>query len=146
MEIIIIPVIAAALLLILGVSGITLLKLLYFSMLLILLLMTVFFIGCAILALTCKRGEAELSRFEKHDKFDTAVYISNGEEYRNIFPAENILRDKIYSPGVRKILLKSGRRPLAVDRHSLVIIISGLILSPLSFAITYVFLISGITV
>lgn len=139
MEFIIIPLIAAALLLILGVSGMALLELLYILMLLILFLMTVFFLSCAVFTLTCKRREAELARFEKHNKFDTAVYLCDEEEYYNIFPAENIMRERIYSKEPQKVLIKRGKRSLAVDRHSLFIIIFGLILSPISLAVIAAF-------
>lgn len=96
-------------------------------------LMTLFFIVTAIALLFFKRKRGELLRFEKENGFEHAVYESDDGEYHNLFPAEQVLKGKIYSSSSYFLLtVKTKKKNIAFDRHSIVIVITGLVFSAAS--------------
>lgn len=136
MELLIAAAVVIALALILGVSGFSIMLVIYCVAAVILLAMTVFFIVSAVMLAGCKRSSGVFERFEKNGKFETAVYSADGKEYKNLFPAESIMRSRIYSAGERRLFVRSGKkRSFCLDTHSVVIIVSGCVLSPISLAV-----------
>ena len=94
-----------------------------------------FFIVCALMMTSAERRLGSFVRFEKNGRFDAAVYSSNGREYRNVFPAEFVMREKLYKTHtpVKLRVTKSGR---AFDKNAAVTITAGL---PLSLLTTLLF-------
>ena len=131
-------IIITALVLILGVSGAVVIKAMLLIMALVLLAMLDFFTVIFFIMLKSKKTEATLCRFEsfKNGRFERAVYLANGEEYLNIFPAEQIMRSRIYRNESCKIrTVRFAGRNYAVDRHTVLIILCGCTLSLMSLAL-----------
>ncbi len=85
--------------------------------------MIVFFLGCSIVLMLCRKENGRFVRYEHFERFDRAVYLVNGEEFACVFPAENLARKKIY--GDSEIVLRVYRgkkRKYAFDPHSILII------------------------
>lgn len=93
-----------------------------------------FFAVCAVMILSGKRRAARFVRFEKSGRFDAAIYSSDGNEYANAFPAEFILRDRLYSPD-RTVTIRTTKRGRAFDKNALLSTAAGLPLSILTAVI-----------
>lgn len=136
MELLIVLLILAVMLLIFGVPLQILLIGAALLIALLLAVMTLFFVATAISLLFFKRRRGHFLRFEKSDRFEQAIYLVDGEEYRNLFPAETILRQKIYSERERTVLVRRSKRRLsAFDMHSVLILALGLIGSAASMVL-----------
>lgn len=130
MEAFIVLAVAAVILLILGVSGLAVMKGLMIVLGAVLALMILFFTACAAVLLLSRRCRGHFIRFDKSRRFETAVYGVDGEEYANLFPAEPIMRGIIYKPGERTLFLfRIGKRSFTFDIHSVVIVVAGFSLS-----------------
>lgn len=135
MEAVVVIAIVIVLGLILGISLTSAAQILLGLMVVVLGLMMIFFMGMTVVLLMTKRGEGELDGFEKPPEhgYETAYYRcgnEDGERLPNIFPAENIMRGFIYTKGVKKLrVFKGKRRSFVIDRHSMAIIIFGLVLT-----------------
>ncbi len=100
-----------------------------------LIVIAVFFIGVICSLFGFRKEIGSFLRFEHSEHFDRAVYQCKGKEYTCLFPAENYGREKIYTSGEKKILIRDGKkRNVAYDRHSLLIIAVGGGFSILSIA------------
>lgn len=93
-----------------------------------------FFAVCAVTILSGKRRAARFVRFEKGGRFDAAIYSADGEEYANAFPAEFILRDRLYSSD-RTVTIRTTKRGRAFDKNALLSTAAGLPLSILTAVI-----------
>ena len=93
-----------------------------------------FFAVCAVMILSGKRRAARFVRFEEGGRFDAAIYSADGKEYANVFPAEFILRDRLYSPG-RTVTIRTTKRGRAFDKNALLSTAAGLPLSILTAVI-----------
>lgn len=127
MELLIVLLILAVMLLIFGVPLQVILIGVAALIALLLAAMTLFFVVTAISLLFFRRRRGHFLRFEQHQRFDQAVYLVDGEEYKNLFPAETVLRQQIYSERERTVLVHRGRRQLsAFDMHSVLILVLGI--------------------
>lgn len=90
----------------------------------------VFFLVCVGMLLRSQRRMGEFTGFSEGGRFDYAEYTIGAEAHRNVFPAEFILRDRLYRPGqpVRLFLTRSGR---VFDRNAYITTLLG---TPLSIA------------
>lgn len=90
----------------------------------------VFFLVCVGMLLRSQRRMGEFTGFSEGGRFDCAEYTIGAEAHRNVFPAEFILRDRLYRPGkpVRLFLTRSGR---VFDRNAYITTLLG---TPLSIA------------
>ena len=94
-----------------------------------------FFLVCVGMLLRSQRRMGEFTGFSEGGRFDCAEYTIGAEAHRNVFPAEFILRDRLYRPGkpVRLFLTRSGR---VFDRNAYITTLLG---TPLSIAAVAVF-------
>lgn len=85
-----------------------------------------FFFGTDISLLFFRRAKGRFLRIDDMGRFDHAVYQVDGTEYSCLFPAETIARKRIYEKeSVLLMIPRSGKRKVAYDRHSLLIIMFG---------------------
>lgn len=91
----------------------------------------VLFAVCVVWLLRSRRHSGEFLRFEEGKRFEYAVYRIDGAEYGNIFPAEMILRERLYKPETPVTLRLSGSR--VFDRNAFLTIVIGFPLSLLIF-------------
>ncbi|MGN1422706.1 MAG: hypothetical protein ACI4XA_04970 [Oscillospiraceae bacterium] len=91
-----------------------------------------FFAVCAVMLIRANRCIGSFVRFEKNGRFDAAVYSVNGKEYKNVFPAEVVMRGKLYSEGkpAKLYITKGGR---CFDKNAFVTTAAGL---PTSLVVT----------
>ena len=134
MEAVVVIVVIAVILLILGVSLTSVAAGIMVLMIVVLGLMLTFFGVTGVMLAMSKREDAVHDGFEKPGRYDTAVYAVGGERLNNIFPAEGaaggLLRQRIYKAGnCRVFVCRTKKRSFAIDRHSAVIIVAGLVLS-----------------
>lgn len=94
-----------------------------------------FFAVCAVMILRSERRTAVFSRFEKSGRFDAAVYSSGGKEYTNYFPAEFILRGRLYNPE-KTVNIRATKRGRAFDKNAVMSTAAGL---PLSIITAFIF-------
>lgn len=97
----------------------------------------VFFAVCWAGLLCSVRKKAHFSRFERGNRFESAVYLIDNEEYHNVFPAEFVMREKLYKPEreVTVRVTKLRRRQRSVfDRNALITSVVGLPVSLMIFA------------
>ena len=95
----------------------------------------VFFAVCWVMLRSEKRS-ARFVRFERGKRFESAVYLIDGSEYGNVFPAEFIMRGKLYRSD-REVTVRLTRRSHRVfDRNALITSLVGL---PVSLLIAAVF-------
>lgn len=94
---------------------------------------TVFFIVCATMLLRSRKCAGVFLRFAEGKRFDAAEYLIGGEPHRNVFPAEFVMRERLYRPDktVKLHLTRSGR---VFDGNAFVTTIVGLPLSLLTAA------------
>lgn len=92
-----------------------------------------FFIVCTVMLLHSRRCAGVFLRFAEGKRFDAAEYLIDGEPHRNVFPAEFVMRERLYRPDktVKLHLTRSGR---VFDGNALVTTIIGLPLSLLTAA------------
>lgn len=120
------------LLLILGVPPAYIIAVLLGLIALLLVVMLGFFIVTLILTLISKPYKGKFLRIVKHEVVGTyAIYEIDGEEYKNTFPAEITLTDKIYHKGrLYPLRLHKGKRKyMLYDWYSWIVIGVGLLLS-----------------
>lgn len=93
-------------------------------------LTAVFFLVCAVKLLRSQRRVAEFAGFSEGSRFDCAEYRIGAQVHRNVFPAEFVLRERLYRPGkpVRVFLTRSGK---VFDRNAFITTAVG---TPLSIA------------
>ena len=72
---------------IMGIAGLTALAALFTA---------VFFAVCWVMLLRSEKKSARFVRFESGQRFESAVYLIDGSEYGNVFPAEFVMRGKLY--------------------------------------------------
>lgn len=138
-------VVVFGLLYILGVDITTLLSILQILMTVLTCLCALFFVFCDILLLfASKKQPARLLEIEKDSAPETeengedektkmlsrfAFYEVQGERLRNWFPAESVMRKRIYSKRECHVrIAKLGHKRLVFDRHSMVIVAAGTVL------------------
>lgn len=94
-----------------------------------------FFLVCAVILLGSAGKTGRFARFQAGRRFDAAVYLVDGREFRNVFPAEFVLREKLYreDTDVRLRIIRGGR---AFDRNAFITVVLGL---PVSIAIAGAF-------
>lgn len=135
MEALIVIVILIVLGMILGVTLDSVAAVLMILMMIALVFMLAFFSVMTVVLLRSKRAEGELDGFDKPEHgYETAMYLcktdEGSERLPNVFPAENIMRGMIYKKGKAKLRLFRGkRRSFVIDRHSMAIVIFGMILT-----------------
>ena len=135
LEIIIAAVIIVALLLLIGVKlqtilldlGLVVLGLIVLTALSIIL----FFFLTDLFLLFRKPVKGIFLRVDDSGRMDHAIYQVGEEEYTCSFPAESFGRKRIYQENQEYLLLipRSDRRKNALDRHSLVTIAIGTVIS-----------------
>ena len=91
----------------------------------VIVLTGLFFAICLAVAISSKRVRAEFSEFDENTKFPCAVYEISGEKHRNLFPAEMVMKNKIYVPGKPVNVLLCRIRKSVIDKNALITIIVG---------------------
>lgn len=129
MEILIVLLIIGVMLFIFGVPLQTLLIGVAVLIVLLLVLMLLFFVSTALyLLFGFRRRRGRFLRFDANHRFEQAVYLVEDVEYTNIFPAESVLRQQIYSDRPRVVLISRSKRSRhAFDMHSVLILTLGLV-------------------
>lgn len=141
LEIVLTVVIVVALLLFFGVSPGTILLVLGIVVLgliaLTILAMFLFFVLTDVALLFRKPVKGTFLRVDDSGRFDHAVYQVGEAEYSCNFPAESFGRKHIYQENKQYLLLipRSEKRKTAYDRHSLMIVAIGTLLSTLLFGL-----------
>ena len=94
-----------------------------------------FFCVCAVMLIRSRRCSGEFLGFVEGKRFEAAEYLVCGETHCNVFPAEFILRDRLYRPGrpVKLFLSRSGR---VFDRNAFITTLIGV---PLSLGTAFAF-------
>lgn len=132
MEIIIGAIVIIVLLLILGVSWGYIVAGLLALIALLLAAMAVFFLVTLVLTLISRPCKGKFLRIVQHEVVGTyAIYEIDGEEYKNTFPAEIMLTDKIYHEGqIYPVRLFRGKEKyMLYDWYSWLVVGFGLLLS-----------------
>ena len=135
-------VVCFAMLYLLGVDVATLLNIVQMILTAVTALCALFFVFCDVILLFCsKKHAAQLVGIEKvrtgsDEKSKdgmmskAAFYIVDGEKLRNWFPAETLMSKKIYEHNECYVrIAKLGKFRLIFDRHSVVIVVTGTILT-----------------
>ncbi len=110
------------------------------------LLMLGFFVFSAVRLLRSVRKTARFDGTESfaESKFDCAVYLIEGERYKNAFPCEVIMRNRIYKKDRDVTVRLYEKKSLVYDKNSAVTIAAGLVSSLLlSVAVAVFFFIIG---
>lgn len=140
MELLIGAIAVFGLLYLLGVEVMTLLSIVQMILTAATVLFLIFFVVCDILLLMSKKYRAQLvgvrstqtdenGEQKKGMMYKAAFYLVGGEEMRNWFPAENVLKKRIYERTDCTVRIVSlGKKRLVFDRHSVVIVITGTVL------------------
>ena len=136
MEIIIGLAVVIGLLIMLGVNPFYIMEGVYVLMLLLLAATVVFFVITAISLIGSRKRRAAFDRIDKPEgkTFPSAVYISEGEEYRNSFPNEFVLKKLLYKKD-REVILRVTKRGGVYDKYSVVTVLAGLVLGGASLAL-----------
>lgn len=93
-------------------------------------LFSLFFLFTSVSLLFFRKVKGRFVRFADDLRWDRAVYEAEGEEYTCIFPAETVGRRRIYQQKEYTLLIsRSGKRRIAYDSHSLLIITLGVLTS-----------------
>lgn len=141
MEVIFGIIIVVVLLLVLGVSlgFISILFSVIISM--GILAMLAFFVFSAVRLMRSKKKTARFDGTEAfgESKFDCAVYLIEGERYKNAFPCEVIMRERIYKRDKDVTVRLYEKKNLVYDKNSAVTIGVGLASSLLLSAAALVF-------
>ena len=87
-----------------------------------------FFAVCLVTILRGSRKKGYFCGFRRGRRGEAAVYLIDGAEHTNAFPAEFVLRDRIYRPdrAVRLCLARDGR---VFDVNALTTVFAGLPMS-----------------
>lgn len=103
---------------IIGIAGLTALAALFTA---------VFFAVCWVMLLRSEKKSARFVRFESGQRFESAVYLIDGSEYGNVFPAEFVMRGKLYRSD-REVTVRLARRSHQgwFDRNALITSLVGL--------------------
>ena len=88
-----------------------------------------------VMLLRSQRCSGEFLRLDEGKRFEYAVYSINGGEYGNIFPAEMVLRERLYKPEIQ-VKLYLTKRGSVFDRNAFLTTVIGL---PVSLLITFLF-------
>ncbi len=97
-------------------------------------LMLLFFISTAFSLIAFRVKKGSFVRFNQYHKFERAVYLVEETEYVNLFPAETVMRERLYHESPHTLLIRKGRhRSYAYDMHSVLIIVLGLFASAAMF-------------
>ena len=109
---------------------------LFILMMLLLGATLVFFAVTALSLIGSKKKRASFDRTDKPEgkSFPSAVYISEGEEYRNSFPNEFVLKKLLYKEG-RDVYIRVTKRGRVYDLYSRLTIYLGLVLAGGSLAL-----------
>jgi len=91
----------------------------------IIVLTALFFTVCLFFLVTSKPVKAEFVRLDETKRFPAAVYRVDGEERRNVFPGEMVMKKKLYVEGKKKRALKSRIFSFVIDGNALATIILG---------------------
>ncbi|MGN1339721.1 MAG: hypothetical protein ACI4WS_05475 [Oscillospiraceae bacterium] len=89
----------------------------------------------AVMLLRGRRCSGMFLRFDEGKRFEYAVYSIDGGEYGNIFPAEMVMRERLYKPDV-PVKLHLTKKGHVFDRNAFLTTVIGL---PVSMLITAVF-------
>ena len=131
MEVLIAIAVIFVLLFCLGISTEIIIKIAVGIVCLMILFMAVVFIYASVIMICGKKVNGFFSGADNEDngKIPYARYMIDGEEYRNLFPLETIVRKKIYTPDkeVKLILNKKAKR--CMDKNAVVCCILGLTVS-----------------
>lgn len=102
------------------------------------LFFVLFFLFTSVSLLFYKRVKGVFVRFDDSSRWERAVYSVEGNEYICRFPAESILRNSIYKEDAEDrtcmLLISRSDRKSAYDRHSLMIIAVGTVVSVILIA------------
>ena len=95
------------------------------------MLFVLFFVITDISLLFRRRVKGVFLRVDDSDRFDHAVYAYEDQEYSCVFPAESFGRKHIYHEKQAYSLLisRNPKKHTAYDRHSLIIIAIGTVVS-----------------
>lgn len=94
-----------------------------------------FFAVCTVMLIRSRKHSGMFLRFEESGRFSHAVYLIDGKEYSCIFPAEMILRDKLYKE-LKPITLRLGNLGKVFDKNAFLTVLLGL---PMSLIIMLIF-------
>ena len=133
MEIIIMTAMVGMLVYILGVEVAFILQILLGIMFVAMVLTAVFFVWTGLTLIGSKRRKAVYDRIDKAEgsPFRTAVYVAGGEELRNTFPSEMLLRSLLYNKD-KPSSVRVTKKGKVYDRYSLITVVMGNVLAPLS--------------
>lgn len=122
-----------ALLIALGVSPFYIMEGVMILLMLTLYATLLFFVITAFTFIGSKRRTAKFERIDRPEgkAFPSAVYVSEGEELRNAFPNEFVLKKLLYKQGKETRLLVT-RRGKIYDKYSLITVFVGLVLGTAS--------------
>lgn len=99
------------------------------------LFVTAMFSVSMVWLLRSERCSGEFLKFSEGKRFEYAVYRIEGGEYGNIFPAEMVMRERLYKPG-EPVKLRLTKKGSVFDRNAFLTTVIGL---PVSLLITAVF-------
>ena len=109
------------------------------------LFFVLFFLITSVSLLFYRRVKGVFLRFDDSARWERAVYLVEGKEYICRFPAESVLRRSIYKENETvsscTLLISRSGKNKAYDRHSLIIITIGTVVSVLLIAAASVLLI-----
>lgn len=91
----------------------------------VVILIGAFFVVSLVMLAMSRRRSAVFSHIDEEQRFPVAVYTIDGEEVRNLFPCEMIMRGKLYVPDKQINLLYCKPRKATIDKNALVTIIAG---------------------
>ncbi len=92
---------------------------------LFIVLIGLFFTACLVFIAMSRRAEAVFVTFNEETRFPVAVYRINGEEVPNVFPAEMIMKNKLYIPDKEITVLYCKPRRAVIDKNALLTMIAG---------------------
>lgn len=125
MEVLIVIALMALLMFCMGISINNVLMLIVFILGAGIVFSGCFFIFSLVLLLSSKRINAEYSHLDEDQHFPVAVYKTDQGEFRNIFPCEMILREKLYVPGKKIHIFKCSLRKTVIDKNAVLTIVFG---------------------
>ena len=133
LEIVIGLAVVIALLIALGVSPYYIMEGVMILLMLTLYATLLFFVITAFSFIGSKRRTGKFDRIDRPEgkAFPSAVYISEGEELRNAFPNEFVLKKVLYKQGEESKLLVTKRGKI-YDKYSLITVFAGLVLGTAS--------------
>ena len=135
MEALVVLAIIIGLLWALDVSLVYIAEGLFILMMLVLGATLVFFAYTALTLIGSKKCSARFDRIDKPEgaSFPSAVYVSDGEELRNAFPNEFVLKKRLYKSD-KEVLLRLTGRGRVYDLYSRVTVYIGVVLAGASLA------------